>query len=269
MIIHRKIATEPLKNGSSAKKILERFYVKNCFENYLNSISLPDNTSPYSTPNYKYHVMSQVIDYVDGLFTLQQLYCLFNAINDEIGGWTNDYTILNDFKTYAIEYIDEEAESDNDLDDIENFKKNVSELNPIVFTVLNDLFYESEIFDEDYGEGYRYPKISEDEDICSTELKELKWTYAALKEIEEISQRFCHIDQRLGAITSAGYEIKPCWVSSGGVNSTFYMYNKKEIRIQIAASKFKGNGSNKNKSALCAVIPYPSFLHKNCIRNYD
>jgi hypothetical protein len=269
MLIQKKIATEPSENGSSAKMMLERFYVKNCFENYLNNISKPDSTSPCSIPNYKYHVMSQVVDYIDGLFTLPQLYCLFNASNYLIGSWANDYTVLNDFKISAIKYINEEAKAENDLGDIDRFKKNVTELNPIVFTVLNDLFYESELFDEDYGEGYRYPKISEDEKVCSTELKELKWTYAALKQIEEISQRFSHIDDRVSALTSAGYEIKPCWVSSGGVNSTFYMYYKKEIRIQIAASKFKGNGNNKNKSALCAVIPYPSFLHKNCIRYYD
>lgn len=269
MLIHKKIATEPLENGSSAKMMLERFYVQNCFENYLNNISKPDSTSPCSTPNYKYHVMSQVIDYINGLFTLQQLYCLFNAINDEIGGWINHYTVLNDFKTYAIEYINKIAEVDNDLNDIENFKKNVSELNPIIFTVLNDLFYESEMFVEDYGEGYRYPKISEDENVCSIELKELKWTYAALKQIESICKKFSHIDDRVAALTSAGYEIKTCWVGSGGVNSTFYMYNKKEIRIQIAASKFKGNGNNINKSALCTVIPYPTFLHKNRIREYN
>jgi hypothetical protein len=269
MIRHKKIAAEPLENGSSAKKMLERFYVQNCFETYLNSISRPDRTFHHTIPNYKYYVISQVVEYIDGLFTLPQLYFLFNASLYDLSGWHYDYNVLNEFKTFAIENINEFAKCDNDFDDIENFKKNVSELNPIVFTVLNDLFYESEMFDEDYGEGYRYPKISEDENVCSTELKELIRTYAALKQIEEICKKFSHIDDRVTALTSAGHEIKPCWVGSGGVNSTFYMYNKKEIRIQIAASKFKGNGNSKSKSALCAVIPYPTFLHKNCIRNYD
>lgn len=269
MIVHKKIAIKPLENGSSAKKTLERFYVHNCFKNYLNRISRPDGTSSYSIPNYKYHVMSQVVDYIDGLFTLPQLYCLFNASCDAMGGWNFDYTDLIDFKSFAIEYINDEAESDNDLDDIENFKKNVSELNPIVFNVLNDLFYQSDMFDEDYWNGYRYPKISEDESVCSIELKELARTYTALKQIESICKKFSHIDDRVAALTRAGYEINTCWVGSGGVNSTFYMYNKKEIRIQIAASKFKGNGNSKSKSALCAVIPYPTFLHKNRIREYN
>jgi hypothetical protein len=269
MIIHRKIATTPLENGSSARRMLERFYVQNCFENHLKSISRPDGTYHRSLPNYKYHVMSQVVDYVDGLFTLPQLYCIFTASEHEIGGWIYDYTLFNDFKSQAIKYIDKVAEDENDLDEIENFKKNVLELNPIVFTVLNDLFYESGMFDNDYWEGYRYPKISEDENECSIELKELIQTDAAIEKIEDICKNYYHIDDRLAALKNEGYEVKSCWVGSGGVNSTFYLYNKKEIRIQIAASKFKGNGSSKSKSALCAVIPYPTFLHKNRIKIYD
>jgi len=269
MIINRKIATEPLENGSSAKRMLEKFYIQNCIENEFNDISRPDGTYPNTIPNYKYHVMSQVVDYLDGLFTLPQLYCIFNIIDIELAGWFNDYTSFDDLKPFIIKYIDEVAEYENDLDDIEIFKKNVSELNPILFTVLNDLFYESGIFDEDYWEGYRYPKISNDENECSTELKELIRTYAALEKIESICKKYYHIDDRVAAITREGYEIKPCWVGSGGVNSTFYKYNKKEIRIQIAASKFKGNGNSKSKSALCVVIPYPTFLHKNCIRIYN
>jgi hypothetical protein len=269
MIIHKEIAAKPLETGSSAKRMLEKFYVQNSFENYLKRISGPDGTYHHSIPNYKYHVTSQVVDYIDGLFTLPQLYCIFNASLDDLGGWIYDYTVLNDFKTYAIECINEEDKYENDLDDIEKFKKNVAELNPIIFNVLNDLFYESGIFDEDYWEGYRYPVISEDENQCSTELKELIWTYAALEKIDGICKKFYHIDDRVAALTSNGYEIKPCWVGSGGVNSAFYKYNKKEIRIQIAASKFKGNGKSKSKSALCVVIPYPTFLHKNCVRIYD
>jgi hypothetical protein len=266
MIIHKEIATKPLENGSSTKKILENFYIKNSFENHLKSISQPDGTYHHSIPNYKYHVTSQVIDYIDGLFTLPQLYCIFNEINFELGGWVLDYTSFDDLKPFIIKWINRVAKDDNDLGDINNFKKNVSELNPIIFTVLNDLLYESGIFDEDNWQGYRYPKISEDEDECSNELKELIETYSALEKIEAICKKFYHINERVAALTSDGYEVKLCWVGSGGVNSTFYKYYKKEIRIQIAASKFKGKGDSKNKSALCAVIPYPAFLHRNCVR---
>lgn len=269
MIKHKELAIAPLENGNSAKRMLEKFYIQNCFENYLKSISKPDGRFSHSFPNYKYHIMSQVIDYLDGLFTLPQLYCLFTAIDIEISGWNINYNAYYDFKPYAIEYINKVAKVENDLDDIKIFKKNVLEMNPVILKVLNDLFYESEMFDEDYGEAYRYPKISKDENVCSNELKELSWTHAALEKIEKICKEFNKVDDRVAALTNDGFEVKPCWVGSGGVNSIFYMYNKKEIRIQIAASKFKGNGNRKSKSALCAVIPYPTFLHKNRIRDYN
>jgi hypothetical protein len=268
MVINRELATKPFENGESAKRILERFYVKNCFENYLSSIYKPDNEYSTSIPDYKYHIMSQVIDYTDGLFTLPQLYCIFNASLIELEGWKYDYTVFNDFKDFIIHYIDKVVENKDELEDVENFKNNISGLNQVVFTILNDLLYESNIFDDDY-EDYRYPYIGEDENVCSGELRELIWTHDALGKIKDMCKKFNRINDRVDALTSEGFEIKPCWVGSGGVGSAFYMFKNKEIRIQIAASKFKGNGNSKSKSALCAVIPYPTFLHKNCIRYYD
>jgi hypothetical protein len=89
-----------------------------------------------------------------------------------------------------------------------------------------------------------------------------------MEKIGTICKKFYRISDRVAALKGEGFEIKPCWVGSGGVNSAFYMYNLKEIRVQIAASKFKGNGNSKSKSALCAVMPFPKFLHKNCIKYY-
>ena len=269
MIFHKEIATKPLENGNSAKRILENFYIKNCFESYLKGLNRADGTLNHSASKYKYHIMSQVIEYVDGLFTLPQLYCIFDASVDDLNGWGADYMAMNDFKTYVINIINETDEYENDLDDIENFKNKVLELNPITFTVLNDIFYESNMFDDDYCEGYRYPDISNDENVCANELKELIWTHNAIEKTEAICKKFHNINERVAALTIEGYEIKTCWVGPGGINSTFYMYNKREIRIQIAASRFKGKGNRKSKSALCVVIPYPAFLHKNRIKNYD
>jgi hypothetical protein len=183
-----------------------------------------------------------------------------------MGGWAYDYTSFVDFKHYVVNYITEEAKHENDLGDIEDFKEKLLALNPLIFNVLNDLLYESCLFDNDDWDGYRYPKISNDEKECIIEFQELRQAYDALEEIESICKKFHYVDDRVTALTQSGYEIKPCWVDSGGVMSTFYMYNKKEIRIQIAASKFMGIGNSKSKSALCVVIPYPKFLHNNRIK---
>lgn len=269
MIINRQIAIKPLEDGNCAKKKLERFYVQNCFKNHMNNVNQPYVKNRRSIPKNDSRITSQVIEHIDKLFNLPQLYCIFYACNEEIGGWNFNYALISEYKTHVVKYVNEFAEEFNDLGDIEKFKKNLADLNPIIFNVLNDLFYESQIFDEDNFDGYRYPKISEDENECQTELEELIWTYNALERIEDICNKFYKIDDRVAALTDEGYDIKPCWVGSGGVSSTFYMYNKKEIRIQIAASKFKGSGNSKSKSALCAVIPYPSFLHKNRIREWD
>ncbi len=242
MIIHKRIAVKPLANGNSAKKMLEDFYIRNSFENYYNQISQGDKKDK-SNREYELYVTGQVIDYIDGVFTLPQLHCIFEASTDELGGWKIGFPSMFDFKNYLIkEYIDKVAKYNPDLDDIENFKKNVSDLNPVIFSLLNDILYESYIFDDGTCDEYKYPIISDDETECLKELKELKWTYDTLERIDCICKKFYHIDDRVAALTSDGYEIKPCWVGTGGVNSTFYKYNKKEIRIQIAASKFKGNG---------------------------
>lgn len=266
MITNRKMAIEPSKDEDSAKMMIERFYLQNCFENYLISIKQSYRIYHHSIPDYKYQIMSQFLDFIDEVFTLPQLYCIFTASRFEFTIWGYNESELNDLKTGIIKCINEYAKCNNDLGDINNLKKNVSELSPIVFTLLNDLFHESDIFCGDGVDGYKYPKISEDETECSTEFKELIQTYAALENIESICKKFYFIEDRVAALTTEGYEIQPCWVGSGGVKSTFYMYNKKEIRIQIAASKFKGNGSSKSKSALCVVIPYPAFLHNNSIK---
>jgi hypothetical protein len=266
MILQKKIAIAPLKIGDSTKRMLERFHIQNNFEIYLKSIGHPDKNSLGIKPNYQHHLMSQVMNYIDGLFTLPQLYCIFNASLRFFNSWGYGYTSLDEFKPFLISFINEEDEYENDLDDIVIFKKNVLELNSIIFTVLNDLLYEAGLWDADYCEGYKYPEISDDEKECSIDFQELIRTYNALEKIGTVCEKVYHIDDRVAALTKEGYEIKPCWVGSGGVKSTFYMYKKKEIRIQIAASKFKGNGNSKSKSALCAIIPYPKFLHKNCVK---
>jgi len=80
------------------------------------------------------------------------------------------------------------------------------------------------------------------------------------KIIKDTCKKHYHINSRIAELTKEGIEVKPCWVKSGGVNSLFYMYGKKEIRVQVAASKFKGKGNCKSKSALCAVLPLPRLL---------
>jgi hypothetical protein len=266
MIKNFELATKPLKDGNSAKKMLERFYVQNRLENYLKTLECPDDKPDDVNSNYKIYVMAQVMEYIDGFFTLPQLYCIFNASISDLGGWKYDYSTMEEFKPFLLKYISEDAEYENDLVDIENFKMNVLKLNPIIFTVLNDILYTAGLFDNDYWEGYKYPEISDDEKECSDELQELIRTHDALEKVGAICKNIYRIDDRVSALTREGFEVKPCWVGSGGVNSSFYMYKTKEIRVQIAASKFKGNGNNKSKSALCAIIPYPKFLHKNCIR---
>ena len=62
--------------------MLEEFYVQNCFKNHLKSINKPDDTYDVSSPNYKHHVTSQVIENTDGLFTLPQLYCIYIESNE-------------------------------------------------------------------------------------------------------------------------------------------------------------------------------------------
>ena len=261
MHISKNIVINPIENGSNAKRTLERFYIKNSFKNYIEDFMKHEKGSAF-IPQYKYYIMDIVTDYIDGLFTLPQLWFLYmaNAIENPL--WF--YEDIYDRQMNVIKAIDDNATEEDDLDDIEIFKKNVKNLDPVVFNMLNDLIYYSHIFDDITGwEGLAYPKMIEDEKECIKELIHLRFACNALEKVEKICDKYYHINDRITELTKNGIEVRPCWVRSGGVYTEFYMFGKKEIRVQIAASKFKGKGNRKNKSALCAVIPMPKIISMN------
>jgi hypothetical protein len=262
MHICSDLAINPLENGSSAKRELERFYMKNYFKNYIEMAMKPDTDFWVFIPDYKYYIMDMIIDHIDGLFTLPQLWFLYKANCCEDPRW--NYEDIIDRQVNVIKYLDEYAIDEDDLDDIEIFKKNIKELSPIVFNILNDLIYDSGIFtDYTYYEGYTYPKMITDENECIKELNDINNACTSLEKIESICEKYHYIEDRVAALTKDCIDVRPCWVRSGGVNTEFYLPRKKEIRVQIAASKFKGKGNGKNKSALCAIIPMPKILSMN------
>ncbi len=262
MHISKDMVIKPIENEISAKRTLERFYIKNFFKNYIDNSMKPDTYYTFFVPEYKYYIMDLVIDYIDGLFTLPQLLFLYRSNSIEDPMW--DYEDIKDRQINVIKDIDTYACEEDDLDDIDLFKERVMKLDPIVFNLLNDLIYQSGIFiDWTFWEGTVYPKMIEDENECSQEIDAIKNACSTLGKIEKICDKHYHINERIAALNKEGIKIRPCWVGSGGVYTEFYMYGKKEIRVQIAASKFKGKGTGKNKSALCAVIPMPKILSLN------
>lgn len=156
MYSNSKIAIDPSTNGHSAKRLKERFYIQNHFRNYVKENATYQNSSILH-PDYRTHIMLQVIEYSKGLFTLPQLHCMFMANESEGAGWS--YGQLNNFKMNVLIYIDKVVKLTPDLGDIECFKKKVMELNPIVFNVINDLMYYSKLFKDAENNEYMYPEI--------------------------------------------------------------------------------------------------------------
>jgi hypothetical protein len=157
----KPIALDPSRIGNGIKRLKERFYVKNHFRNYVTeNATYRDGNILY--PDYRTHIMTQVIEYTKGLFTLPQLYCMFMANEPEGAGWF--YSDLNHYKMNVIKYIDESIKRPHDLGDIECFKRKVMELNPVIFNVLNDLMYYSQLFWDAENEEFKYPEIEESQE---------------------------------------------------------------------------------------------------------
>jgi hypothetical protein len=87
---------------------------------------------------------------------------MFMANEPEGAGWF--YSDLNHYKMNVIKYIDESAKRTHDLGDVECFKRKVMELNPVIFNVLNDLMYYSQLFWDAENEEFKYPEIEESQE---------------------------------------------------------------------------------------------------------
>jgi hypothetical protein len=167
MYPNKNFVYDPSKNEYGINRLKERFFILNHFRNYVSENAINENTR-IQYPEYRTHIMIQVIEYTKGLFTLPQLYCMFMANKYDGKRWS--YCVLNDLKMNVLNYIDEVAEHENDLSDIECFKKKVMELNPIIFNVLNDLIYYSQLFWDSEKEEFKYPTIDDVTEISNNKI---------------------------------------------------------------------------------------------------
>lgn len=154
----RTIAKSNSKNTFSAKRNKEMAYIRNYFTNYVKEHATYRNNSTLY-PDYKTHIFTQVIEYTDGMFTLPQLYLIFMANQEDGIGW--DYKELSYFKMRVLEEIYETTENEKDTWDINDFSRKIMELNPIIFNVLNELMYHSEMFWDAKDERFYFPDIEE------------------------------------------------------------------------------------------------------------
>jgi hypothetical protein len=162
MGINNKIANKHSKNAFSAKRIKEMAYIRNHFENYIKeNVTYMNKSLLY--PDYKTQIMTQVIEYTDGMFTLPQLYIIYLANSSNLMGWS--YDKLSSYKVNVLKEIDEalvkKSNSKNVLGDVEEFRRKVMELNPIIFHALSELMYNSNMFLNNSDMFYDYPDIEE------------------------------------------------------------------------------------------------------------
>jgi hypothetical protein len=225
----------------------EKIFIYNHFKNYIQINKTGNELGGYDA-DFKLRLYSHLIERTKGFFNLTQLYYIYLE------------NVLGSYRQCEPKELHEYVERHfgKDFGDIPKFFKNVLDLDTILLEILYQLMWDSELFCDE--EGYaEIPVISEDENEFLIAIEKLNYTYAAIKKTKDICSKIHRISGRIKELSSEGYDIKPCWVDSGGVNSIFFLYNKKEIRIQIAASKFKGKGNCKSKSALCVVLPFPSL----------
>lgn len=250
------IAMEQSLNVRSVVGQEEMVFIETYLKNYLMATA---KLNSFNEPDFETRTYLQIVEYIKGLFSLEELYYICLANSTEWAYWK--YEELDDLKRNILHFIDYSSWLDDYLGDIEIYKRKVMDLNPIILNLLHELLRVSYLFfDEEIGD-FICPDI--EKYLLNAELNNTNLT---IEKAKNICIRYHNIDSRIAALIKEGLNIKPCWVKSGGVTSVFYMKGKKEIRIQIAASKFKGNGNCKSKSALCVVIPYPTILHKNRIR---
>jgi hypothetical protein len=156
METNKKIVVDPSYKGLSEKRLTERFYLQNHFRNYLqNSANYQSGSILY--PDYRVHIMTQVAEYTKGLFSLPQMYCMFMANRQNGTGWSLQE--INRLKINVLTYINLESMKGHKIGDIENFKRKIMELNPIIFIVLNDLICSSHLFWDVERKEFRYPRI--------------------------------------------------------------------------------------------------------------
>lgn len=259
MNTNSNITIKPLESGYSANRLIEILFIENHFKNYLTASAV---INFFEEPDFKTRAYIQVVKYTKGLFSLEQLSYIFLANADESDYW--EYEELDDKKKRILKYIDNISMGDKDLVGNEIFKRKIMDLNPIVFSLLDELIHESLLFWDKEAKAYGYPDIEEYKREYLLNIQELSSANLTIEKAKDICRRYHCIDNRIAALNKEGLNIKTCWVKSGGVTTVFYMKGKKEIRIQIAASKFKGTGDAKNKSALCVVLPLPKLLYEGC-----
>lgn len=93
---------------------------------------------------------SMVIEYAKGLFTQDQLYCIFQAFN----GTYLTYNYPPHFqKENLFDYIDSEGQAIYDLGDINDFKNKINSFSSIEFAVFVDLIVEKWGYEGPDNEG--------------------------------------------------------------------------------------------------------------------
>jgi hypothetical protein len=226
----------------------EKIFIYNHFKNYIQKLETSKEPWGYE-PDLKVRIYPDLIERTKGLFNLIQLYYIY--LEDVVGAYKKNEP--NRMFEHVGNFFG------NSFGDIPEFFKNVLDLDTILLEMLFQLMEDSQLFCDEKG-NEEIPVISEDENEFLIAIERLNYTYAAIKKTKDFCRKLHPISSRIKELTREGFNIQPCWVDSGGVNSIFFLNNKKEIRIQIAASKFKGKGNCKNKSALCVVLPFPSLL---------
>jgi hypothetical protein len=144
------------KDESNALRLLERQYVLNHFKDYVKRHSYYTIEGTMH-PNYIADIMTQVIIYTDGLFTLPQLFFLYKSMQSYGEDWSSEglYVLKHD----AVNWINKVAREEDDLGDIKSFLKKILSTNPIVFNALIYLIYDSHLFWDYETEDYIYPEF--------------------------------------------------------------------------------------------------------------
>lgn len=77
-----------------------------------------------------------------------------------------------------------------------------------------------------------------------------------LEEIRDILENTHWVQTRLSRLEANGYHIEECWVKNGSIEATWYMKQKKVLRIQVTESEPYG----KYHKANCVIIPASDIL---------
>ena len=81
-----------------------------------------------------------VVDQLQGIFTTNQLTCIFQCFNGSMVRYDGR---LYSLKQGLYEYIDNEGIHIYDLGDVDEFKRQLEAINPIVFAVFVDIIIEA------------------------------------------------------------------------------------------------------------------------------